>query len=155
MEELGIRDERPREALEAKKEARGASVAVTHLYGIRAGHHDGTGAWHPARVVAFPVTRVTPRRIYYRPDGPECVGERFVDRRILERDGRVTRRSGRWWETDLTVHLHPPEVPERPPHRDLVALRAAMIAAHPDRGGSHEAFLSARREYESVRDSGR
>jgi hypothetical protein len=35
---------------------------------------------------------------------------------------------------------------------DLATLKAAMAAAHPDRGGSPEAFVAARRAYEAERD---
>jgi hypothetical protein len=38
--------------------------------------------------------------------------------------------------------------------RRIAELRAAMIAAHPDKGGSHDAFISARRAYERARSAG-
>ena len=42
--------------------------------------------------------------------------------------------------------------PERPKATDLLAvLKAAMVAAHPDKGGSSDAFVEARRKYVAAR----
>jgi hypothetical protein len=128
-----------------------APVAVEYLYGIEAEGYDGNDDWHPTRIVQFRITRKTPRRIYYLPDGSRrserSRGERFVDRSALERDGQVTRRSGGWWESDLTVYLNPPVIEQAQPP-NLAELKAAMAAAHPDRGGTDEAFIAARQRYE-------
>jgi hypothetical protein len=35
-----------------------------------------------------------------------------------------------------------------PGKREIAKLRAAMIAAHPDKGGSHEAFIAANGAYQ-------
>jgi hypothetical protein len=121
---------------------------VEFLYGIEAGHEE-LNDWVPTRVVRFRVTKKTAKRVYYLPEGrPErSQTQRFVDRAILERDGKVTRRSAGWWETDLTVYLDPPAI-EQARRPDLTELKAAMAAAHPDRGGTDEAFIAARQRYE-------
>jgi hypothetical protein len=36
----------------------------------------------------------------------------------------------------------------------IAELRAAMIAAHPDKGGSHDAFIAAHRAYVRARSAG-
>lgn len=122
---------------------------VEFLYGIQGGQFDGDDVWQPEKVVAFRVTKKTPRRVYY--DAELLAGHhahiRFVDRHRLEADGKVTRKSGGWWEPDLTVYLQPPAV-WPPIELDLAALKAEMAAAHPDRGGTDEAFIAARRRYE-------
>lgn len=123
---------------------------VEFLYGIEAGHDEGND-WVPTRVVRFRVTKKTPRRIYYLPRDWGKPEQRFVDRLALERDGEVHRRSAGWWEPDLTVYLHPPVLEEvRQP--SVAELKAAMAAAHPDRGGTDEAFIAARHRYEKARD---
>lgn len=103
-------------------------------------------------MVRFRITRRTAKRIYYirAHNGPNPVIG-YVDRQRIERDGEVARASAGWWEDDRRVHLRPPEPPQRPQVHDLVALRTAMVEAHPDRGGSHEAFLIARQKYEDAR----
>lgn len=128
-----------------------AAVAVEFLYGIEAGHEE-LNDWVPARVVSFRITKKTPRRIYYT---RETLGTRrlvgFVDRQAIERDGQVRRRSSGWWEPDSTVYLEPPELPSAAPRPDLGELRAAMAAAHPDRGGTDAEFIAARERYERAR----
>lgn len=123
-------------------------AAVEYLYAIEAEGYDGNDDWHPARVVQFQITKKTPKRIYYRTrDGRP---ERFVDRLALERDGQVVRRSAGWWEPDLRVYLKPPVI-EQAKKPTVAELKAAMAAAHPDRGGSDEAFIAARGRYETAR----
>jgi len=125
-----------------------ATDVVEYLYGIEAEHGSGPG-WTPTRVVKFRITKKTPRRIYYllREWRDE---QRFVDRVALERDGQATRKSGGWWEADLTVYLSPPVLAEAQ-QPSLAELKAAMAAAHPDRGGTDEAFVAARARYERAR----
>ncbi len=131
--------------------AEGAEIAATEfLYGIEAEHGSGPD-WTPTRVVKFRITRKTPRRIYYLPH--EWRDEqRFVDRAVLERDGKVTRKSGGWWESFLTVYLTPPVLAEVQ-EPNLAELKAAMAEAHPDRGGNDEAFIAARQRYERAKES--
>jgi len=137
-------------------------LAVEYLYAIQAAHHEGDDSrfYVPTRVVTFRITKKTARRIYYvrserghrRADGtvPRLdVG--FVDRRRIEEDGEVWRKSAGWWETDARLYLRPPVLEEYAPAPDLAVLKAAMRAAHPDMGGSHEAFLEAHERYERAR----
>jgi hypothetical protein len=39
--------------------------------------------------------------------------------------------------------------------RELIKAKTLMVAAHPDRGGSNEAFIVARRRYEMLKDQER
>jgi hypothetical protein len=43
----------------------------------------------------------------------------------------------------------------RPTKRELAELRAARIAAHPDKGGSHEAFVAANIAYQRATRMGK
>jgi hypothetical protein len=139
-------------AVGASDRATSEIAATEFLYGIEAEHGSGPG-WTPARVVKFRITKKTPRRIYYLPH--EWRDEqRFVDRAALECDGQVTRKSGGWWESDLTVYLKPP-VLEEAQQPSLDELKAAMAAAHPDLGGNDEAFIAARQRYERAKTGGR
>jgi hypothetical protein len=52
---------------------------------------------------------------------------------------------------ELWKRLQPVPRPAAPVE-DLAALRAAMLNAHPDRGGSNETFIEARQRYEAARD---
>lgn len=127
------------------------TVPVEFLYGIEAGHWEGNDdVWVPHRVVSFRITKKTPKRIYYvaRDWGqPEI---RFVDRQRLEADGEIWRRSAQWWEPDIRLYLNPPVI-EQAVKPDLAELKAAMAAAHPDRGGSDTEFIAARQRYERAR----
>jgi hypothetical protein len=115
------------------------------------------------RVFAFRVTKKTAKRIYYvryapwaRP-GDEKIG--YVDRQAIEAagaEGVWARRTAGWWEPDNQLYLEPPDVPERPDRKAILArLKAEMAAVHPDRGGSHEEFLAAHARYERARTAGR
>jgi hypothetical protein len=119
-----------------------APAKTEYVYGIEAGHELGN-EWIPTQVIRFRITKKTPRRIYYLPRDWGRPEERFVDRAVLERDGEVRRKSAGWWEPDFTVYLAEP-VLEDVPRPDLGELKAAMAAAHPDRGGSDEDFIVAR-----------
>jgi hypothetical protein len=80
----------------------------------------------------------------------------MIDRQKLEAEKRVS--SGHTWDYDwhLFASLEDaladsrrhdkPEVPV-----DLAALKAAMAAAHPDKGGSNAAFIEARARYVAAR----
>jgi hypothetical protein len=99
-------------------------------------------------VVAFQVTKKTAKRIYYirRERIPGDVEIGFVDRQKLEAKGDVYR-AGRWWDTDARLYLEPPEREQRQAAPDLAQLKAEMTAAHPDRGGTNEAFIAAHQRY--------
>lgn len=126
--------------------------AVEYLYGVATGRYDADDEWQPASVVSFRITRKTPKRIYYvrseRIPGDVVIG--YVDRLRLEADGEVCNRSAGWWSPDYRLYLTPP-VLEQPAVPDLGGLKAAMAAAHPDRGGTDEAFIAARGRYERAR----
>lgn len=131
---------------------------VGYLYAVEPGRYrldDET--WIPAKVVRFPITKKTPKRIYYlRPrflylPGPDWQPG-YIDRQELEQHGSVHVP---YWHL---LFAEPPELssdrarrarrhrPE-PVAPDLKALKAAMAAAHPDRGGTSEAFIAARTRY--------
>jgi hypothetical protein len=82
----------------------------------------------------------------------------FVDRQKLEAEGRVDNR-GRHWsahDSELYASLEGMLAKRRrdnqsSPKHDLAALKAAMAAAHPDKGGSHAAFIEARQRYVDAR----
>jgi len=135
--------------------AQGDSIVATeYLYGIDSSVNDDAQYYQAPRVVQFRITRKTAKRVYYFPDGhtERSQRERFADRSTLERDGQATRKSGSWWESDLTVYLQPPVI-EQAQRPTLAALKQAMADAHPDReGGTHEGFIAARARYEQARD---
>jgi hypothetical protein len=60
------------------------------------------------------------------------------------------RRHDEYWRQKraeyLAKHGLPPDTPD-----DLAALKSAMAAAHPDRGGSSAAFIEARQRYVAAR----
>lgn len=134
------------------------------------------------RFVRFQVTKITAKRIYYRNDGEifEVVdkwsgesidyggirklyrtGVGFVDRQKLEADGTVCNRGRHWIDGDYQLYASLELLRERfailarESKPDLAALKAAMAAAHPDRGGSNAAFIEARRAYVDAKRSAR
>ena len=123
-----------------------APEQVEFLYGIDSTVDDDSTRYQPPHVVKFRVVKRTLRRVYYDINGRV----RFVDRHRLETDGEVRRSSGGWWEADLTVYLAPPVI-RQPPAPDLAQLKAAMTAAHPDRGGTNKQFIATRARYEQAR----
>lgn len=129
---------------------------VEFLYGIRTGHYDGNDDWQDPQVVAFRITKKTPRRIYYVAEEFVAYAPRirYVDRQEIERTGQLIRRTASWWEPDFALHLTPP-VLERPKIPSSVSLKAEMAAAHPDRGGSDAEFIAARQRYERARTAER
>jgi hypothetical protein len=119
--------------------------------------------------VRFRVTKKTAKRIYYirhaeyldehgeprRDVRGNDYGSGYVDRQKLEADGSVKNRGVHWSAPDY--HLYPSfealmgdrcREPEKP---DLAQLKAAMTAAHPDKGGTSAAFIAARKAYVEAR----
>lgn len=96
------------------------------------------------KILAHPITKKTAKRIYftYRNGRPG-----FVDRQRIEADGEIYHGY-----TRHRLHLAEPEIPGRPKPPSLMELKQAMADAHPDRGGTDEAFIAARRRYETARD---
>lgn len=95
------------------------------------------------QVLAHPVTKKTPKRIYFKRGGSRTA---FVDRQQIEAAGEIFYRP-----IARTLYLEPPEIPTRPKPASLPELRKAMADAHPDRGGTDEAFIAARTRYEAAR----
>ena len=101
------------------------------------------------QILKHEITKKTAKRIYFT----YChAGHRsgYVDRQKIEAAGEILhgymlRR----------LHLTPPEIPSRPKPPTLPELRKAMADAHPDRGGSDEAFIAARHRYERARAAAR
>jgi hypothetical protein len=126
----------------------------------------------------YQIVKRTKRRVYYMRAG-EYVDQRgelldnihrtrcsydseigFVDRQRLEADGRVTNRGRHWSAADYHLFASLEAVPadqrhqrrsHRPTKPNLAMLKAAMAAAHPDRGGTSAAFIEARQRYVAAR----
>ncbi|MFH8813092.1 hypothetical protein ACH4GZ_38835 [Streptomyces hygroscopicus] len=127
-----------------------ALEAIEYLYAI-----DTPEGPSSVRIIRFPIVKKTTKRIYYDVTGwatERTSGVRFVDRETIERDGEIVRRAAAgWWEKDLHLYLSEPDLPDYDHQPSLAELKAAMAAAHPDRGGSNEAFIAARERYEMAR----
>ncbi|KPC75264.1 hypothetical protein ADL27_50050, partial [Streptomyces sp. NRRL F-6602] len=66
--------------------------------------------------------------------------------------GEIHNKAAGWWSPDFHLYLEPPSLEVyAPAPPNLAELKAAMRAAHPDMGGSHEAFLAAHQAYEQAR----
>jgi hypothetical protein len=122
---------------------------VEWLYGVSGGGED----LRP-EVVAFQVTRKTARRVYYvrrrHPGGDADIG--YVSRQALDDGREAYNRSAGWWSADFHLTVARPDLtPGRPASPDAASelrrLRREMGDAHPDRGGTAEAFMAARARY--------
>ncbi len=122
-------------------------------------------------VYRFRITKRTAKRIYYVSKA-EWIDERgepradpyhleeetigFVDRQKLETEGSVRNLGRHWSSSDYRLYAslegllaqYRRDEPEKP---DLASLKAAMAAAHPDKGGSSAAFIEARHRYVAAR----
>jgi hypothetical protein len=125
----------------------------------------GTARWN-YHLKKFQITKKTKQRIYYsrkplpfeeREDRGirdlNDYGVAFINRQEIEREGEIwSHKSGGWWEADCCLYLRLPtpkvKTEELP---NLGKLKAAMAAAHPDRGGSSAAFIAARVAYTEAR----
>lgn len=139
----------------AVQEANGV-LLMEYLYAIQAEHYQGDDNrfYVPQQVITFRITRKTPKRIYYvRSERRGDIG--YIDRQQIEADGEIWRKSAGWWERDARLYLQPPVLEAYAPAPDLAELKAAMRAAHPDMGGTHEAFLEAHERYERARVNAR
>jgi hypothetical protein len=129
------------------------------------GHLAGTRRW----VQEVPIVRKTAKLIYYASDSwdrreavvsPGCISrEQFETAGVIPIPGRrhLPGPAGRLffasreaaeaalyrWGGERTG----PAAPEAPSIREL---RRAMADAHPDRGGSADQFIAARRQYETA-----
>jgi hypothetical protein len=155
--------------------ANGSDAKVgEYLYGHTMGGEDVTG--HPVR---FRITKKTKKRIFYLRQKEEIdihgnpviypenirssdyfddhIG--FVDRQKLEATGEVHNHGRHWCYADFHLYaslqglLGPmsryTQASDDEP--DLQQLKAAMAAAHPDKGGASAAFIAARQEYLAAR----
>ena len=116
--------------------------ATEYLYELwDANWDDGPmGNW---QILRHEITKKTPKRIYFT-YGNGRSG--YVDRQRIEADGEIYHGY-----TLRRLHLAPPEIPDHSRKATLPELRKAMADAHPDRGGSDEAFIAARDRYERAR----
>jgi hypothetical protein len=135
------------------------------------------GYWHGSEDVSlqrFRILRRTTKRIYYLRKGERIDGRGepaginssydndrtgFVDRKKLEAEGHVHNYGRHWSSSDFHLYVSLDGLlasfrrHDKP--ADLAALKAAMVAAHPDKGGSHATFIAARRAYEAARQRAR
>lgn len=96
----------------------------------------------------WPIIKRTEKRIYFRGGDTGCVDwkrERtsFIDLSKFNADGVA-------WHRKLQELLHlsrPPEIQTRPKPKTISELKREMADAHPDRGGTNEAFIAARQRY--------
>lgn len=95
------------------------------------------------QILRHEITRKTPKRIYFTRGGSR---PGFVDRQQIEAAGQIFYRP-----IARTLYLAPPEIPGKPQPPSLSELRKAMADAHPDRGGTNEAFIAARQRYEAAK----
>jgi hypothetical protein len=148
------------------------SKVVEYLYGYSRGGEDTPG--HPVR---YRITKKTAKRVYYvrqeewldergelqshqpyAPTDDERIG--FINRQKLDANGEVHNHGVHWWRPDFRLYASLEAVlGDRYRHRDaepdLLKLKAAMAAAHPDRGGSSAAFIAARAAYVTARRAAR
>ena len=96
------------------------------------------------QILRHEITRKTGKRIYFHFRGRTA----FVDRQQIESDGEIFYRPNA-----RTLYLAEPEIPHQPKLQSLAELKQAMADAHPDRGGSDEEFIAARRRYEAAKPS--
>jgi hypothetical protein len=116
---------------------------VEYLYGETWNNEDCV-----RRVVAFPIQRKTAKRIYYIRSDDE-IG--YVNRQDLEANGEVHNRAAGWWSPYCVLHATPPDVATEAEPADLAQLRREAADAHPDRGGTNEAFRAAYARYQQAK----
>lgn len=122
--------------------AYGELASTEYLYELWDANWDD-GAFGNYQILRHEITKKTPKRIYFT-YGNGRTG--FVDRQKIETDGEVYHGY-----TLRRLHLAPPEIPHQPKRASLAELKQAMAEAHPDRGGTNEAFIAARTRYEQAR----
>ena len=117
-------------------------AAVEFLYELWDANWDD-GPLGNYKIRRHPITRKTSKRIYFTLPHDRSG---FVDRQEIETDGEIFYRP-----TARILYLAEPEIPTGPKPPDLAALKAEMAAAHPDVGGTDEAFIAARQRYEAAK----
>jgi hypothetical protein len=92
-------------------------------------------------------------------DDDDVIG--YVNRQKLEADGNVYNRGVHWCYPDFRLYVSLEAClgdryrEEKLKPEDIRHLKAAMAAAHPDRGGSSAAFIEARSRYVAARRAAR
>lgn len=136
--------------------ARAASLARAadddYLYAIR---RTGRAVWtRPGEVVAgqvvrFPITKRTDKRVYFHAYTlGDLAAIHYVDAARLARDGEA-HMLGEGWPADFRNTFYATrEAAEATAHSDITQLRRQMASVHPDRGGTNEQFMAARKRYE-------
>lgn len=118
------------------------TVQAEYLYELWDANWDD-GPLGNYQILRHPITKKTAKRIYFTRGGSRVA---FVDRQRIEAAGEIFYRP-----IARTLYVAEPEIPHRPKSPSLSELRKAMADAHPDRGGSDEAFIEARERYERAR----
>lgn len=119
-------------------------TATEYLYELWDANWDD-GPLGNYKILSHPITKKTAKRIYFTYLNGQSG---FVDRQRIEADGEIYHGY-----TRQLLHLTEPEIPGRPKSPSLPELKAAMADAHPDRGGTDEAFIAARTRYEQARNN--
>lgn len=146
----------------ARAPVRGPDDAAAYLYVPCVRIRDrGCSAETRCWVQAVPIIKKTATRIYYTSDtwdrreavvSPGCVSrdELEAGNRGYGPDGRVLFATRKAAEEELRLgrHERAGRLPSRAPL--IKELRRAMADTHPDRGGTAEQFIQARRLYEAA-----
>ena len=135
--------------------ARAASLAESaddYLYAIRRTDRETykrIGEVVDGQLVRFPITKRTDKRVHflaYRLG--DLLGHGHADAAQLARDGEA-HVIGQGWPADYNNTFYATrEAAEAIAHGDIKQLRRQMANVHPDRGGTAEQFMAARRRYE-------
>lgn len=149
-----------------QKRAAASGDQAVNLFAVEPGFYDhGARQWVHSKIVRLPVTKTTPKRIYFlRSSEPGEFETGYIDRQAFETKGWVYSSRFR------KIYAKAPELPDDKPYippplrpeygyraatvsvEELKRLKAVMRAAHPDLGGTSEAFIKARAEYERARE---
>jgi hypothetical protein len=119
-----------------------------YLYGSWS--HEDAGGYIVTTVEHFLIVKKTPKRIFYDA-GHER--RRSVDRQTLEQTGSAYNRSVGAWAPDYQLFVEASAAAPPPPEtaaEKVTRLRAVMAAAHPDRGGTADAFRAAYARYQKA-----
>ncbi|NUP19045.1 MAG: WhiB family transcriptional regulator [Streptomyces sp.] len=128
-------------AAEAAPPAPAVPAQVEYLYELWDANWDD-GPLGNYEIRRHPITRKTNLQIRFTYMGRPS----FTDRQRIEADGEIYHRRLR-----CLLYLTPPQLPTHPEPADLQTLRQAMAAAHPDRGGTDAAFITAHTAYQQAR----
>lgn len=160
-------EKQARAKAESKQRA-AAGDGPLNLYAVQGAYFDfGSNRVVPPQVVRLPVVKTTPKRIFFLLSTEPGEFERgSIDRQAFEAQGWVYSSRFR------KIYATPPELPKGRPFipppfppeytyprvtvtvtdEELKRLKAIMRAAHPDLGGTNEAFIKARADYERARN---